>query len=629
MIFFVASKKFKEKYECGASLGSVNNIFTTQDFLVGTSHEFRETNGRFVAFSGTRLTEHSLISHWNFESASNKDIESHYINRNSDYSLGTFGLLTWNDKEWEVTLDRLAQYTLFIWRKENEYIISNSIETIVSLLKVNNISVKKSVPDSIITLLHGTAFGGSTGYENINIVRSNSISSESLSREKKAEKFLFLKDVYSSELTYEELLEKTKNFIKSAAKNINKETIGGRVLSDLTGGADSRLTFSILQNSKLSYKDIEVFCLGSDASADKIVADYLVEKYALSPGTFYYAKSPEGTSPADAIEKGVHRFHGMKVADFGDFGDGRVNGQTKITGYYGELSRIFYDFPESNNEELIKNFISKDGLDKYFNPDIIEAFKSKLRDFLIEVDRVGLGFQDKCNAIYLLNRNKIHIGMSAYLTESRRQAFHPLCSSLFTKLSSLLPKERRKMNQVAFDLIKGLSGDLVTEPMAEKIWHKDLFSESFRYEDYKKECLIRNGESKISQTRYKYAQKNLLHASQEKHLVNKDFSKKMRNSGVQLHWALLPDVVNRLTLYMDKNSDSSEISNEFHHSIKIDKIKRLIGGIEFNTDTHRKTNLTNPEAKFLLKLLSVYSWTFNNMNTSSIDLNFDLEKFLA
>lgn len=622
MKFFVGSDKFVSRFKNGASLSSAKNLSFGAGFVVGTAASYKTYGSTNIAFGGARLTEDSFLSHWNFENASKDEVYRHYENRLTDFSLGVFGLLSWNEDSWEVTLDRLAQYAIFVWREGEDYLISNSLELMVQVLRLNRILAKKSTKNATDALIYGTSFGGATGYEGISLYRSTQLFFKEGALH--FEDCDFLVRLYEkNNASYEQSLAETVSFLKKAANNLTPDKVGGMLLSDLTGGVDSRLVVSLLMCSPLSSEEINVFCLGSDARADKIVADYLVEKYGFKPGTFYSAKSPEGASPADSIERGVRRFHGMKLADFGDFGDGRIVGQTKVTGYYGELTRLFYNFEENPNNVLVDNLVAIGGVKKYFNTDAIQGFRGRVGDFLDRMDQLGIDFEDKLNALYLLNRNKAHFGMSAYLADRTRQAFHPLCSSLFTKLSGKLSREDRAANRVAFDVISGLCEKLLCEPMAEKVWSRRLFSDDFDYERYADSCFVDNGASALSSQRYKYGQRNLLHAAQDKVQVDPQFSERMRSLGIQYHWALLPDVVSRLNVYLDR-VEGSNIADSVTAILNIDNVRSLLKNIDFGAQSHRETGLNNNEAKFLLKLLSTLSWVVGDDTLTTVDYKFDV-----
>ncbi|WP_123637307.1 hypothetical protein [Marinimicrobium koreense] len=600
----------------------MEKLFFGNGFVVGLTGEYKTFKSTHMTFGGARLTEDSFLAHWNFQKASDEEVYKHYENRLTDFSLGAFGLLAWTESEWEVALDQLAQYAVFIWREGDDYLISNSLELMIQVLKLHRVVVRKSPENAVEALLYGTSFGGATGYVGVRLCCTTSlVYSEGQLR---GDDYDFLNKLYASDSqTYDELLDKTVTFLKSAARNLNPDKVGGKILSDLTGGVDSRMVMSLLMCSSLPTEELEVFCLGSDARADKIVADYLVEKYGFKPGVFYNAKSPEGVSPADSIERGVRRFHGMKLADFGDFGDGRIIGQTKLTGYYGELTRLFYDFEPGANEALADRLVSAAGVQQYFTREVMHGFKRKVCGFLERIDALGVGFEDKLNALYLLNRNKVHFGMSAYLADNTRQAFHPLCSSLFTKLSGKLSREDRSVNRVAFDVIDGLSKNLLCEPMAEKVWAQELFDTEFDYGAYRQSAFVRNGDDPLSDRRYKYGQRNLLHAAQPKKLVDSGFSDRMRKSGAQYHWALLPDVVSRLRFYINR-LDQSEMAGSLSQVLEVDRVKGLLAQINFDAASHKDAGLTNGEAKFLLKLLSTFSWVLGDDRLLSVDYTFNV-----
>lgn len=661
MEFFVGSEAFKTKFESGAGLASRPQMSFGDRFVVGSSEPFKTCHSTNFVFGGARLTENSFLSHWNFDRASEEEVYAHYKSRDTEFSLGIFSLLAWSDDEWELSLDKLAQYTIYIWTSGEDYLISNSLELMVKVLRLGGINVERSTQNTIEALVYGTTFGGATGFEGITLYRSPKASFSG--NQLHIEEYEFVKDLYSTanEGSYDDLLKKTLDFVRTAAKNISSDAFGGKILSDLTGGVDSRFVLSILLSSSLRPDEINVFCLGSDARADKIVADYLVEKYKLSPGEFFNAKSPEGSSPADSIEKGVYRFYGMKLADYGDFGDGKIVGQTKMTGYYGELSRLFYDYKSTDNERLVEKFVSVGGLDRYISEDVVSSLRGKMLDFFQTLDDLGLAFDDKLHALYLLNRNKIHCGMSAHLAEKTRQAFHPLNCSLFVKLSLLISRPERKANKVAFDMIGHLTPSLLMEPMAEKVWSPKLFPSDFDYESYRERCFIEGGSEAISSVSHKYKQKNLLHRAVTRVYENKAFSDRMRKLGVQYHWALLPDLKVRIEEYLDHiDSGSGSSLDSVSDVLNIENIRELVSSLNFDPESqgkvdssnvgtkllprmlsavarvagreasdvemksHKEVGPSNIEAKFLLRVLSALSWLSGREEFLPIDYVFDV-----
>tara|TARA_B100000700_G_C15040114_1_gene854907 strand:+ start:529 stop:2400 length:1872 start_codon:yes stop_codon:yes gene_type:complete len=623
MDFFVGSSIFKKIIDKNVSLIPRLSTFVAQDFLVGSTVEAKNEGDNRYLFDGARLIESSFLSHWTWKDAKTDDVVEHFNEKNSDFSLGTFCIFRFNQHEWELSTDKLTQYNIFVWQRGEDYLIANSIPLILKLLTIIGESVSKSAKNISQAMVYGTSFGGKTGYTEINIAQTNQLSSDL--KHLGLSDFSYLNELYNGDLDrpYSSSLAEVIDFLKSSLPKLDANSLGGRVLTDLTGGVDSRLVLTLLLNSNFEREEIHTFCLGSDARADKIVADYLTEKYGLTPGTFYSAKSPVPGNAADSIARDVKNFYGTKLADFGDFGEGRIIGQTKLTGYYGELTRLFYEFDECDNEEIAEQLAAEQDLGIFISSEIVNDLKQQIVGQLETFDSLGLSFESKLHAVYILNRNKIHVGMSAHLAGKRRQAFHPLCFPGLVKLSFKLNGAERRANRVAYDIMSSLEPELAVEPMAEKCWPKEFFDESFDYLSYR-ERLVRNGDSSLVTNRYVYRQKNLLHKKVERTPIDQAFAKRMRKLGIQYHWSLLPDIIHYLNFNIERIKSNSLTFEEFDNVFNIDVINNKLESVNFDAKTHRETKLKNIEAKFLLKLLSAIAWYSSQDDEIKVEYEFSV-----
>ena len=454
---------------------------------------------------------------------------------------GVFCLITLADSNAELLTDELGQFPLFIYHKGNDWIVASDPWTIVNLLKKKNISIERDYEGVAAAMIYGTTFGSTTGFTDISLALGNRVQIDANSKIK------INSDGYLQELftpvNYEQYLNETVPILAQGMGTAIHTLTGASYNSviDITGGMDTRLVASMCIAAGCM-SDLGIYSLGKKPRPDRMIADYLIEKYNWTPGTLVVSGNTEGMKKyQEYYNRAMFRSLGMKLSEFPDLSDTHIQRMARITGYYGEFSRVFYEkYLGEPDNRIIESFITGSAASCFLHPDAIHNFGTRLAETLARYSDLGLVGAAKLNALYIENRSKVHFGIAAHAADRSRLGIHPLNSSRILRLGNALPEREHANNKLCFDLICKLAGqEFALEPMAGKFWKGSLVSKLITDERIEKSIVTTKTKLNSKDALIKTVATSFARNTPSR--ANPTFSKQMAALGKPYFWGMIPD----------------------------------------------------------------------------------------
>lgn len=525
---------------------------------------------------------------------------------------GVFSFVEFSQSSVVIRTDLLSQYPLFIYEDERSaghYLISNNIHLIARALKSVNVPIRKSAEAISQALIFGTTFSDETGYEAIKLLPPDvTVSINETGELKKSERDPF--DVPNA--------GQYRDYLTDTATEL-KETVGEAFqhlgadfnqVVDLTGGADSRMVMAAVKAAGFA-DDARVFCMGGPARADRMVADYLIQKYEFRPATVYISNDSEELSFEEFLRRGMGRHFGMKYSEFNDTGSYYIDDYARYSGYFGEFSRVFDEQLLSKGqsvETLVDSYLQKRPADNVLVTDAgRNSFREKMLSELTAIsDRFSVESGAAAREFYRRNRSRVHFGLAARLASTVRVGIHPLSTPRLGQLSAMLNSKLSAKNKVAFDLISALAGrKFAKEPMANKPWDKALFWNRWLYRRYLKRAVIREGDEPIA-PRVPMPGKKPGRSSGLKTITN-DFTQKVRREGREYFWYLLPSCFALIDEHLKNMSEDDPLFD----AVSRDRLLAML-------DAGYESIDHNMKAKNCLRMAAALVWWNSECEPNSI-----------
>lgn len=205
--------------------------------------------------------------------------EYKYIKNNRNILSGIFFVICHLENKIEVIIDPLCQYNIYYYLNDDELTISNN------LFKISKWHDLKVINEDYIkdNILFENPLCGHTLVKDVYFLQYDDIYNPTFSKINKKiipieyDNFTFLEmknDIYDN-IEYDELIDiyikRLKRNVKIVSSNYDE------VYISLTGGADSRLVTSLFKE----YNNVYHYCYGNGTSQDRLVSEYIIEKFNL------------------------------------------------------------------------------------------------------------------------------------------------------------------------------------------------------------------------------------------------------------------------------------------------------------------------------------------------------------
>ena len=351
--------------------------------------------------------------------------------------------------------DPLAQYPIFTYIKEDEFCISNDFfETANYTSKSLN---KEAVFDC---LTYYSPLMNQTIVNECNTTKPFTYIQIDYNHDKP--KIIEIQvDTPKTDLGYDELLEVVSERFVNRAKAILKNH---KPVIQLTGGLDSRLALSAILKASSSNDDFSVFCFGNGNNQDKLVFNYICDKFDLRKGKITLNGS--NIKSKHHLSESSRHFSGLKFTNQTNYISQWNPSHSEITGYFAEgLLKGFGNYYYNGS----------------FNPFRYQSSISSLPDFIFNSSAFrmlstmseGKRFNNLTldNYLYLSNRSKCHFGAHSVVNNKSLHSLDIIYDPILINLYNCCPYDSVSKHQgaIVIDIICKISGEvLALLPLAEK-----------------------------------------------------------------------------------------------------------------------------------------------------------------
>lgn len=405
-------------------------------------------------------------------------------------------------KGFRLYCDPLSQYPIASWESGNSYVVSNNVLLIEKFLQFHGYKLQR---DPLCMLRNAIAVLNvslTSPYKEISFQppRTALHGGTGLTRR---ELFTW-QYLCSPSATYDECLEAAAERLKDKCNALIGSMPGHYIMSDLTGGMDSRMVFAALLASGNS-DVIEFWCNTRYPHPDANIADHIIDRYKLRQGTTLLNGVNEDFTIEQSISRGLFRNRGARYKDWSGLGQGYFPKMVRLNGCFGEigrsnvLSNVFKEIGRSDVPSNIfkkfgrssfglKNF-SKKTIQHLQNVGSLELITEKgkheiadpIQDMVVQMSDMGIPQDSMSDMLYLEGRGRYHFG---HYFACNNGLFISPCLIYDLNLvwaNAHLSSEERFSGKAQFDLIRMLGGDeLVEVPLADKRWAESIIPSNMK-----------------------------------------------------------------------------------------------------------------------------------------------------
>ena len=381
-----------------------------------------------------------------------------------------------NLAEFYLSIDSLSQYPIFIAEINDGYAVSNNAYMLDVYL-----GGRKRLADAAI---ENCIYGGSFQSSHLESVSRLAFGMKLVGGNKLRVKPV--KNHFESN-SYEEAITKAHQSIRSHIESVCKATKGLNIVSDLTGGGDSRLILSFLLNI-LSPVEFSIRCMSTFPNPDANVAGLLVEKFGLQTANFPIIGTPlEKTLRASASIAGGALQADVAISSVDLPGlvhfQGTFGGISGSPGFnaYDALGGFSGGYSFTKHAELIASRRYQSGITSLINKSIFEEMTPRFSNYLEEVHNSGVLVEQLTAENYLRNRCRTHFGLQSFIRNRSRILPSPLANMWLVSARKHLSDQFISKNKVIYDLmeINGIES-LTFAPMAGKKWSNSIVSKKYQ-----------------------------------------------------------------------------------------------------------------------------------------------------
>ncbi len=371
-------------------------------------------------------------------------------------------------ESFKLSIDSLSQYPIYIFQNNSEYIVSNNSKMVAILAD----GLEKSALASIENCVYGGVYS-SSHYDQIfklkfgqSIIANNKL------------KIIELGNNFDT-ANIDDAINNAHHSISNHMNAVLDTTSNMNIISDITGGIDTRLILSYLlrggNNSSITGR-----CMGEYPSPDANVAGSIMEKFNIHPANFPILNSRlEETLRASAglaggsIQADV-AMESVAIKNFvhfsGDFGG--IAGLTGFNAYDFLSSQGMYSF--NNHANILAERRKKAGIIGLVKDDALDVVKASYSKFLQNLHSKGIKSEDLTQEAYLQIRSSNHFGMQSFVRNRTKILPSPLANRWLVSCRRLMDRKSTYNRTLFFNLIERNNRELLWMPLANKKWSKDI-----------------------------------------------------------------------------------------------------------------------------------------------------------
>ncbi len=479
--------------------GPLNAIIT--DSTLFASSGLQSLHGQYISWDG-----HGVVGTTAFSSGAELPLSveqaNNYLNTclgssgNTDMR-GVFVYATFDKRtsEFNVALDPLSQYPLFLFTSGDTLITSNNVYLIEAVASYMGHSLTRSPEAGAFEAAFGVGAGQKTGFKQISLLpHGHMIAGNSTKWQIKKAQMPDYKKGYD----YQQLLRLSVERLKNYMKALQQSSGNSRLLFDLTGGQDSRICFAAALAAGLP--DIAIFSAGDDIDPDKRIAYQIAQKFGAKVGNYPENHDSQTISAKQRSQTAVFRQQGHSNLYHYQLGNVRLEGVCRVRGSAGELTRCFKDNPSkyslfweapwkhikqllrsdtaykavlqiywatfgSSNNKMASRWAYKycnipQSYQRLFHKQFIRSATHQLQ---ADIAKAAETAQTMGTDIYLKDRAKRHFGYMSRGLNMTCGAFDPLYDPVILAAADALPETERANARLSFDLIEALGGKELLE----------------------------------------------------------------------------------------------------------------------------------------------------------------------
>ncbi|KZL93678.1 hypothetical protein [Clostridium magnum] len=396
-------------------------------------------------------------------------------------SVGLFTLIDINDENIKITQDFFGCGTLFYFDEKNLFIISNRYHLILLFLSWIGHKGRLDSDKVIATLYSDTTFLSQNISSKMDIIGVKQLAFDHEAKVDKDGWKIAPKESVIDALTgcsnkeYDELLEKGKKEVIDNIRAVIESNLFEKLITDLSGGMDSRSVFGAILNIEDVIKKIEIYTKDIPGSSDLQIAAGLKNLFG---GSFYSEigrpQFPMTVSESFDIWRSYFMGTYYRLAIGAWSPKGENNSQIRFSGGCGEIYRTFWSKIYRNKvdgansiEELVirlTNSFSRSAVAAYPNA------QNRLNELLVnEISELpGTTPMDKFESHYVYFRNRYHFGMRAYECFHDCLMWFPLMSKSLFKASRSLTFEEKYNSKLMLELTERMQPILIWIDYASK-----------------------------------------------------------------------------------------------------------------------------------------------------------------
>lgn len=359
------------------------------EFFIIDSNKLNEVESEFY---GYLIDEGNFYTRDNFNNTVNLSGLGAYINIDREYN------------EIIIKQDANGSFGLYAYKNEDVFCISNSFVKLLDYVKQRYaISFNEDAANTLLAYNYSSYIYKQTLVNEIEILPRNYMIKIEIDSKKISYDIIDYKEK-TVDLDSQEAFDIIDNWFyrwTSLFRNLKKQT--NNITADLTGGFDSRITFSLLLASNINLNEIhirsikdEVYTHKEDYQiASKIAKEFNFRLNDLSPfnlNRYYFEEKETSLKLSANIKLGIH--HQLFYKYFKN-----VNPCYSITGYGGENIRDYsHVMPLHEYIELAESF----------SPELVESTK-KIIDYNVNhIKNDFYGTYNDENVDYGISRETIH-----------------------------------------------------------------------------------------------------------------------------------------------------------------------------------------------------------------------------
>lgn len=485
---------------CGAQLPS--GCFSVQNddfYFFSNDAPLTTTPGMLSVFDG-HLFHDGKIYHPHLPNTAPST--ERLLEQSADEQAGVFLSLTVDiaSKSFSLLTDPLSQYPILIWQSGARYVISNNALLIDEFLKSRGYRLQRDPACMLFSGLAVMNLHGVAPFKELRYLppRQRLTGAERLQfRDCFSPSYLL-----SPEGSYEDHIALAADALSEKWRTVATQLPMHYLLTDITGGIDSRMILAGAFAAGVQDR-IAVWSNAKFPHPDGNVADHIIHRFGLNPGSLLLNWHNEWPDYEQKIRRGLFRNRGGRYKDWNGLGTGYFPELLRLGGNLGELGRsntyssylLDDELPLSTLGSAVCRDQYRGGEFQLLTLPAVEHIETALQRGVDARLEAGATRRTLSDLLYLDGRGPYHFGHQSACSAQLCIAPYMAYDINLVRANASLSLAQKASGKAQFDLIGRLAGESLRRiPMAEKRWAADAMDAEM-FEQYSSiEIIDRNSE---------------------------------------------------------------------------------------------------------------------------------------